>query len=78
MLGTEQRVGRGAVGGNSGAEDWKYMVGFTTFRPSVWVRRGRGEPLLLLVSYLFFFWVIRTGLYTHPPKKPYFIEVNFA
>ena len=66
------------MGGNSGAEDWKCMVGFTTFRLSVWVRRGCGEPLLLLVSYLFFFRVIRTGLYTHPPKKTYFIEVNFA
>lgn len=78
MLGTEQRVGRGAAGGNSGAEDWECMVGFPAFRPSIWVGWGRGETLLLLASYLFFFRVIKTGLYAHPPKKSYFIEVNFA
>ena len=70
VLGTEQRVGRGAVGGNSGAEDWKCMVGFPAFRPSIWVGWGRGETLLLLASYLFFFRVIKTGLYAHPPKNP--------
>ena len=52
MLGTEQRWG-GAVGGNSGTEDWKHMMGFPTFRPSVCVGQGSGEPLLLLASFLF-------------------------
>ena len=52
MLGTEQRWG-GALGGNSGTEDWKHMMGFLTFRPSVCVGQGSGEPLLLLASFLF-------------------------